>query len=67
GRFDWDNHLTLAANPHVQDLMVDEVLVAFEANESGESAPQHEQQFEEGDEGGAGRASMPHDLAPPRR
>ena len=30
GRFDWENHLTLAANPDIQDLMLDEVLLAFE-------------------------------------
>ncbi len=30
GRYDWENHLTLAANPHIQDLILDEVLVAFE-------------------------------------
>jgi pimeloyl-ACP methyl ester carboxylesterase len=30
GRFDWENHLTLAANPDIQALMVEEVLVAFD-------------------------------------
>lgn len=30
GRYDWDSHLTLTANPYVQDLIIDEVLTAFE-------------------------------------
>ena len=30
GRYDWDNHFTLTANPYVQDLMIDEVMSAFE-------------------------------------
>jgi hypothetical protein len=29
GRYDWDNHFTLAYNPYVQDLMVNEVAAAF--------------------------------------
>lgn len=38
GRFDWENHLTLAANPFIQDLMLDEVLVAFEPAAAGQPA-----------------------------
>ena len=34
GRFDWENHLTLAANPDIQELMLEEVLVAFDAASS---------------------------------
>lgn len=69
GRFDWDNHLTLAANPHVQDLMIDEVLVAFEAGETGEmpvgeEGPAEEAPAEDGD-GGAGRASISQSIPPP--
>jgi pimeloyl-ACP methyl ester carboxylesterase len=30
GRYDWDNHFTLTANPYLQDLMIDEVMTAFE-------------------------------------
>ena len=30
GRYDWDNHLTLSANPFVQDLMIDEIMAGFE-------------------------------------
>ncbi|MBS0262235.1 MAG: hypothetical protein JSS02_09820 [Planctomycetes bacterium] len=33
GRFDYENHLTLAANPHVQDLMIDEILETFDPQE----------------------------------
>jgi len=41
GRFDWDSHLTLTANPYVQDLVIDEVLAAFDdgGEESGELGP----------------------------
>ncbi|HEY2252606.1 MAG TPA: hypothetical protein VGH74_16145 [Planctomycetaceae bacterium] len=38
GRFDWENHLTLAANPFIQDLLLDEVLVAFEPDTEGPGA-----------------------------
>jgi pimeloyl-ACP methyl ester carboxylesterase len=31
GRYDWENHFSVSANPHVQELIVDEVLVAFDA------------------------------------
>ena len=67
GRFDWDNHLTLAANPHVQDLMMDEVLAGLEGGNLGEpmeSAPPAEFHME-GDSGGAGRAAVFDDVAPP--
>jgi hypothetical protein len=30
GRFDYENHLTLAANPHIQDLMLDEIMETFD-------------------------------------
>jgi pimeloyl-ACP methyl ester carboxylesterase len=33
GRFDWDGHLTLTANPYVQDLVIDEILTAFDETE----------------------------------
>jgi hypothetical protein len=29
GRYDWENHFTLAFNPYVEDLMVNEVAAAF--------------------------------------
>jgi pimeloyl-ACP methyl ester carboxylesterase len=35
GRFDWDSHLTMTANPYVQDLIIDEVLTAFDEAEEG--------------------------------
>jgi hypothetical protein len=53
GRFDWENHLTLAANPFIQDLLVDEVLVAFEpaAEVPAEAVPSEELPGENADEG----------------
>lgn len=53
GRFDWENHLTLAANTDIQDLIVDEVLVAFEpAVEDGAAeVPSEEMPGENSDEG----------------
>jgi len=58
GRFDWENHLTLAANPFIQDMILDEVLVAFEPNteapateESISPVPSEEQPDESSDEG----------------
>jgi pimeloyl-ACP methyl ester carboxylesterase len=41
GRYDWDSHLTLTANPYVQDLIIDQVLTAFEEidAESGDLMP----------------------------
>ncbi len=64
GRFDWDNHLTLAANPHVQDLMIEEVRAAIE---SGEAVPPNAEFHIEGesDDGGAGRASVMKDSTTP--
>jgi len=58
GRFDWENHLTLAANPFIQDLILDEVLVAFEPDaatpateESSGPVPAEESPDENSDEG----------------
>lgn len=33
GRYDGDNHFTLTANPYLQDLMLDEILAPFEADD----------------------------------
>jgi hypothetical protein len=30
GRYDWDNHFTLTANPYVQDLIIDEVVAGLD-------------------------------------
>jgi pimeloyl-ACP methyl ester carboxylesterase len=67
GRFDWENHLTLAANPHVQDLIIDEVVEAIHpADKSDESLPRAESAGEHDDDhGGAGRASGVEGIAPP--
>jgi pimeloyl-ACP methyl ester carboxylesterase len=68
GRFDWENHLTLAANPHIQDLILDEVLVAFEpATEEpaavgpAETVPTEELPGENSDEG---KMSLRDELVP---
>lgn len=61
GRFDWDNHLTLAANPHVQDLMIDEVRAAIEPDEP--VLPNTDIPIEgDSDDGDAGRASVMKDV-----
>jgi hypothetical protein len=66
GRFDWENHLTLAANPHVQDLIIDEVVEAIHpASKSDETKPPSESAGEKSGEGGAGRANGVEGLAPP--
>lgn len=64
GRFDWENHLTLAANPHIQELMLDEVLVAFEppAEAPTEEAPSEEMPGENADEG---KMSLKNNATPP--
>ncbi len=36
GRYEWDSHVTLTANPYIQDLMIDEVLLAVDRS------PEHE-------------------------
>jgi hypothetical protein len=36
GRFDWYNHLTVSANPYVQELMVDEVMTAIDPGPSSD-------------------------------
>jgi hypothetical protein len=63
GRFDWENHLTLAASPHVQDLMIEEVLATFE---EPEPSPNAEPKPEIGeDNSGASRADLTEDVASP--
>lgn len=63
GRFDWDNRLTLAANPHVQDLMIEEVLATFEAAKPAPTTEPHREI--ESDNSGASRAGVMEDIAAP--
>ena len=68
GRFDWENHLTLAANPYIQDLMLDEVLAAFEpaAEDSAAAVPSEEMPGENAVEENAdeGKMSLTDEVAP---
>jgi len=68
GRFDWENHLTLAANPDIQEMMLDEVLVAFEpsAEDSGVAVPSQETPDEnsDGHDADEGKMSLNDQLTP---
>jgi hypothetical protein len=66
GRFDWENHLTLVANPHVQDLMIEEVLATFEETATASNTePQAESDNGGNDDSGASRAGAAEDVSPP--
>ena len=59
GRYDWEHHLSLAGNPHIQDLIVDEVMEAFEL-EVAEASPETIPDLFEDDDSeptGAGRSA----------
>lgn len=56
GRYDGDDHFTLTANPFIQDMMIDEVMTAFE------SVPEQEETAVAGD---AGRNQYVTQVVPP--
>ncbi len=65
GRYDGDNHFTLPANPYLQDLMVDEVLAAFEPEEAEDGKETQGRRFPQARWSACRRDDMAESSSPP--